>query len=563
MPSRISQEFVVGWTWACQRWSSGLKFAPFSERWLIFRRKTKVAEILGAWSLSVNVQRRKPEFFSGLGFLSTSVLLLLCCGCGGSHIVTPTPSDPAPLRSDNINLIFVVSEDLAYNAEGDIDATTANLTNQGLQRTLLMAPFLQQNVLGRNNVTGIYALEPMTHLQTANQYPDMVGLETIQQFAQMNQITVYTDPVGTSRYTANSSAINTSYFPAQNLPGASPLVICQGCQGLDFNDTADYTGMGDNESLVAGGIITYNVPGFYIFSAPWETISQLMAGVNNIQGYNLILPATYQGPNYIYTISIGPSGTASLITYNTGIIPPATYPALPSLKLTSTCTGGQEPMHITVTGGVNGTVPNGIATDLTMYMIRHAEAHPVQWFEDGNYVAAGQWRALGLPSALAGKFDPAPTQVYSIDPAQESPSGYTNWSYVRPSLTAEPYAIAGTLPFHLVSTLNIFEIPGSILQSSQYFFNAPPFASDPLLPQAPPRFSGQTVLLAWEHAHFQPTINALLESYHSSQKAAFWPDDDYDTIWTVRIDGAGNLSVDNSLCEGIDSAQLPYTAPSF
>jgi hypothetical protein len=156
-----------------------------------------------------------------------------------------------------------------------------------------------------------------------------------------------------------------------------------------------------------------------------------MAGVNTVRNYNLTLPSSCQGPNYIYAISITPSASASVVTYNTDITLPSTYPILPSLRLASACTGGQAPMNITVTGGVNGTVPSGIATNLTFYMIRHAEAHPSQWFEDGNYVAAGQWRALGLPSALAGKLDPAPTQVYSIDPAQESPSGYTNWSYVR------------------------------------------------------------------------------------------------------------------------------------
>jgi hypothetical protein len=53
-----------------------------------------------------------------------------------------------------------------------------------------MATFLQQQVLETQNVTGIYALEPMTHLQTANNYPDMAALETIQQFAMLNRITL-------------------------------------------------------------------------------------------------------------------------------------------------------------------------------------------------------------------------------------------------------------------------------------------------------------------------------------------------------------------------------------
>lgn len=74
--------------------------------------------------------------------------LVSLCGCGGvSTGDASTPTSPAPLSANNINLIFVVSEDLAYNAGGDIDTTTANLTNRGLQRSLLMAPFLKRQVL--------------------------------------------------------------------------------------------------------------------------------------------------------------------------------------------------------------------------------------------------------------------------------------------------------------------------------------------------------------------------------------------------------------------------------
>jgi PKD repeat protein len=41
----------------------------------------------------------------------------------------------APLSANNINLIFVVSQDLAFQdqASGDISPSTANLTNKGLQ----------------------------------------------------------------------------------------------------------------------------------------------------------------------------------------------------------------------------------------------------------------------------------------------------------------------------------------------------------------------------------------------------------------------------------------------
>ena len=90
------------------------------------------------------------------------LVLTLLAGCEGD-----SSNNDAPLRADNINLIFVVSSDLAYNADGDISPVTANLTSQGLQRSLLMATYLKENVLGNENVTSIYALAPMTHLQTA------------------------------------------------------------------------------------------------------------------------------------------------------------------------------------------------------------------------------------------------------------------------------------------------------------------------------------------------------------------------------------------------------------
>src|ERR1035437_4323831 len=80
------------------------------------------------------------------------------------------------------------SEYLAYQASGDVNPSTANLTDRGLQRSLQMATFLREHVLGRKNVTGIYALEPMTHLQTTSNYPDMAAPEAIQQFALLNRI---------------------------------------------------------------------------------------------------------------------------------------------------------------------------------------------------------------------------------------------------------------------------------------------------------------------------------------------------------------------------------------
>lgn len=484
-----------------------------------------------------------------------SMLILSLSGCGGSSSSNAT----APLSADNLNLIFVVSPDLAYDPLGDINQDTANLNNQGLQRSLLMATYLKQHVLGKENVTGIYALAPMTHLQTSNDYPDMTSIGYIQQFALLNQFTL----LGT---TGNSYPINTSYASGSVPSGVSvPTQYCPNCTGLDFNNTN-----GNNDMLISGIInnnIPNNIPGYYVFSAPWETISALLTKINTLYGYNLNLPASYRGPNYVYTISIPSSGSASLVTYNSNLDPPSNYPVLPSPVQSAACTHSLQPYFKAVRiGGVDSvTVPANSNTNQRVYIVRHANAHPdpAYEFEDGNYVGAGQWRALALSDALRGKI--SPNMVYSIDPAQWfNVYGTFNVSYVRPSLTILPYAIANNLPYFLVSEFQLGTNPTDpvVAQNTSNFF----FTSETI------NLSNQTILLAWESGHVRPFLNALLTSYGGNNPpqlpvagppAGGWPHEDYDTIWTVTLDAQGNLTVENDLCEGIDSTKLPAMAPQF
>ena len=487
--------------------------------------------------------------------------LTLLAGCGGSAAPDPpAPPAPTPLSAANVNLIFVASEDLAYHAPGDINPRTANLTDQGLQRSLRMASFLQQDVVGGKNVSAIYAVMPTTHPQTANKYPDMAGLETIQQFAMLNRISL--SHVGDSPVAASSYPVNVSYSSAPLPEGvAQPFITCPmigsgptlSCQGLDFRDLEDA-----NESLVSD-IVKTNEPGFYVFSAPWETVSALLAKINHLEGYDLTVPASYAGPNYIYAISIAPSGSANLVTYDTKVNPLHTYPTLPSGGIVSAAclpATHNTTFHIQVTGGVGGAVvPAGINTNETVYLVRHAEAHPTSWWEDGNYIGAGQWRALDLPNALRGKIHP--TLVYSIDPAQDLPGSTSvvgdSYSYVRTNTTVLPYAIANNLPYNVAASFEMMaqNPPQLATQASDFFFTGG-------------AFSNQSLLVGWEHDHIPTTVNALLASYHGNvPPAPDWPGDDYDTVWTVTLDANGNLSVDNATCEGISSTALPKTPPQF
>lgn len=179
----------------------------------------------------------------------------------------------------------------------------------------MVGSYLQQTVLGNQNVTSIYALEPMTHLE--NTYPDLVALETVQQFALLNVATLDESPTGPALVAVNSFPVNVGYAPGLSIPAGIPasFVVCASCQGIDFTDS-----QGDNESLMTT-LIGYNTPGYYVFSAPWKATQNLMAAANATNSYGLKLPSSYQGPNFVYTISITPSGTASLTTYNANLHP--------------------------------------------------------------------------------------------------------------------------------------------------------------------------------------------------------------------------------------------------
>ncbi len=494
------------------------------------------------------ISRLQAAFTADFSTPGASLPAVACTsGSGCTTISCPSPVAGA-LSPEDVNLIFVVTPDLSFQTDGDVSATTGNLTPQGLQRSLQLAGYLKRQVLGGQNVARIHVLQPMSHPQTAGQYPYMAGVTYLQQFAMLNQVSIpgaggYSMPL----YTANSFPLNTSYAVAGLPVPALPY------QGLEFDDME-----GHNFDLV-GNVVQQGLPGYYVFGAPWETASALMSALDTRLALGLTPPTAFVSSNLVYAISIKPSGTATLTSYDAALSPPTTYPALPAPVATATCPGAHTTPKAFVIQAPNGVagagIPLGINTSQTLHLVRHAEAHPVTDWEDGNFVAAGQWRALALAETLRGRI--SPTEVWSVDPAQVFPNsslvaGASDYSYVRPSLTIAPYAIANDLPFNLISTIDLFS-GGAAGELVQFFF----FGG---------RFSGTTTLLAWEHDSIPPIIKALLMEYFTPANVPAiptWPDADYDTIWTVTLDAAGNLTVDNARREGIDSSKLPATAPTY
>lgn len=79
--------------------------------------------------------------------LIIGLVTLTRCSCG---IVS---GSSLPLSEKNVHIIFLIPPDLANDPFGDINPETANLNNQGLQRSLLMGTYLKQYLPERSNVT--------------------------------------------------------------------------------------------------------------------------------------------------------------------------------------------------------------------------------------------------------------------------------------------------------------------------------------------------------------------------------------------------------------------------
>lgn len=448
---------------------------------------------------------RIPKFVSKRRWIGAALIALAgalwLAGSGAARAA------PAALDPDAINLIFVRA--------AETDPATGGLSPRGLQRALRLGPWLVH--LTGAAADGIFALAPTTRgVGPAGKLPDLAPLETIEPFALL-----YAAPIAAA--TAAAAAC------------AQPS-----CQGIDYRDQD-----GANEALVAR-ILRARRPGNFVFAAPPETLDAIVRRMDAAAGWKL-KPAPFAAAAYgaVAALSLKPGAAASFHVYRTAITPPAAYPNL-HLRGGGACL---EPA-ITISSAAAGQrPPASVNRHETVYFIRHAEAHPTPLFENGNLVCQGEWRAIGAAPALLKKIGGRPDFLYASDPAQpvRGRAGGPRFSYIRPALTLTPFAAANRLPLELTTAFDWWD--GRAAERFFFFGGA---AS---------RFSGKTVLVAWEHATIGAIVRALLRDYGLGAAALpRWNRNDYDTIWKVRLDDRGNLTFTTD-CEGIASGALPSACP--
>lgn len=228
----------------------------------------------------------------------------------------------------------------------------------------------------------------------------------------------------------------------------------------------------------------------------------------------------------------------------------SSIPSYPKLNLAGNASCPQQPASFSIKAP--DSIRHRLNKSMTVYFVRHVEAHPTGSFENGNYVCQGQWRAQGAnPHLLKKMGNVLPDVVFSSNTAGIIDGGAA-YSYIRPTLTVAPFAIQYNVPMALAK----FQWDDAPSLATALFMNDAPY-SDPAL------FNGKKVLVGWEHGNIEKAVSYLLSTiYKSSQNPPAWSFTDYDSIWEISINEQGDLTFRNS-CEGIATQSLPSTCPSF
>jgi len=176
---------------------------------------------------------------------------------------------------------------------------------------------------------------------------------------------------------------------------------------------------------------------------------------------------------------------------------------------------------VAVSARVDAQTNPPAATVETLVCIRHGEKPPGGL---GQLTCQGLNRALALPGVLLPKY-PAPQFMFACNPAQTIDEYGGDYSYVRPLATIEPTAICCGLPVN--TQFGLEDIADLEVELQK------------------PAYQNATVYIAWEHVLLVTLVQDMVQAYGGdTNQVPFWPQDDYDTIFVLRITrNAGQASV--------------------
>jgi hypothetical protein len=155
----------------------------------------------------------------------------------------------------------------------------------------------------------------------------------------------------------------------------------------------------------------------------------------------------------------------------------------------------------------------------TIILIRHGEK-PHDGL--GQLNCQGLNRALALPAVIAKKYG-GPGAVFAPDPAQQKEDDGVLYDYVRPLATVEPAAIYFGLPINAAFGVTETDKLAAALRQ--------------------PGYDNMIVLVAWEHKLIETIARQLLAANGGDAGLVpHWDKDDYDSIYVIKISGAGKAA---------------------
>jgi len=152
----------------------------------------------------------------------------------------------------------------------------------------------------------------------------------------------------------------------------------------------------------------------------------------------------------------------------------------------------------------------------TIALVRHGEK-PDKGL--GQLNCQGLNRALALPQVIAKTFG-KPSAVFAPDPSVQKDDDGVPYDYVRPLATVEPTAIFFGLPIN--ASFGVADTEGLSAALVQ------------------PVYRNAFVLVGWEHYFIEAIARSLLAAHGGDASLVpKWQGDDFDSIYVVRISGAG------------------------